>query len=208
MQISQPSVKYLGFELSKGQINLPPVVRRPKQGWLSYLKKIIAGIPRNYRVSAFDPQFWTHGKTSVWDFKGVHSEPWLGLLIDIRFSRKPRENQVTAPALELPDFKETLWPFHTCETRDTTGGVNTNYGNTKWLVTYFSETLDIITYGPPTGLRAIAAPVHCYSSLKVSFGTMGGGTNLTLCAAARAEGGQQANCRTPWEISGYFIRKS
>lgn len=67
-------------------------------------------------------------------------------------------------------------------------GVNTNYGNTKWLVTYFLETLDIITYGPPKGLRAIATPVSCCSSLKVFFGTMGSSTNLTLHAAARAEG--------------------
>lgn len=151
-QISQPAVKYLGIELSKGERDLPdrreaPTTRKQLRRFLG-----MAGF-----CCIWIPNFGLIVKPLYESLKRNANEPLSWTAKCQESFRTIKEKISTAPALGPPDIRK-LFDLFVHERQIMSLGVLTQNLNTaRRPVAYFSKQLDVVTQGWPVCLRAVAA---------------------------------------------------
>lgn len=158
-QISQPTVQYLGVELSKGQRNLLPDRTEAIAGvnvptTRKQLKRFLgkAGFCR-----IWIPNFGLIVKPLYEALKRSVNEPlnWTAECLESFHTIK--EKISTAPALGLPDIRKPFDLFVHERQGVSLGVLTQNLDTVRRPVAYFSKQLDIVSQGWPVCFRAVAA---------------------------------------------------
>ena len=159
VQISQPTVKYLGVELSKGQRNLLPDRREAIAGvnvptTKKQLKRFL-GKAEFCRI--WIPNFGLIVKPLYEALKRSVNEPlnWTAECLESFHTIK--EKISTAPALGLPDIRKPFDLFVHERQGVSLGVLTQNLDTARRPVAYLSKQLDIVSQGWPVCFRAVAA---------------------------------------------------
>ena len=159
VKISQPTVKYLGVELSKGQRNLLPDQREAIAGvniptTRKQLKRFL-GKAEFYPI--WIPNFGLIVKPLYEALKRSINEPLNCTAECLESFHTIKEKISTAPALGLPDNRKPF-DFFVHERQGVSLGVLTqNLDSARRPVAYLSKQLDIVSQGWPVCFRAVAA---------------------------------------------------
>lgn len=158
-QISQPTVKYLGVELSKGQRNLLPDQREAIAGvnvptTRKQLKRFL-GKAEFYRI--WIPNFGLIVKPLYEALKRRINEPLNCTAECLESFHTIKEKISTAPALGLPDNRKLFGLFVQERQGVSLGVLTQNLDSARRPVAYLSKQLDIVSQGWPVCFRAVAA---------------------------------------------------
>lgn len=157
-QISQLTVKYLGFELSQGQRNLLPDRRKAIAGEAvpanrKQLRRFL-GMAEFCRI--WIPNFGLIAKP-LYEALKRGDKPLSGAAECHKSFNAIKEKILTAPALGLPDIRKSFDLFVHERQGMSLGVLTQNLDTTRRPVAYFSKQLDVGTQEWPDCLRAVAA---------------------------------------------------